>query len=101
MEDDINYLFVTCGQGLEPLLVHEMTEMGFTDVREGFRGVYVYNDSFNAIYRINYCSRIGGRVLLPIKKFRCFDQKALYKGGRSINWTQYIPRGKTFLSMLM
>lgn len=96
MEDDINYLFVTCGQGLEPLLVHEMTEMGFTDVREGFRGVYVYNDSFNAIYRINYCSRIGGRVLLPIKKFRCFDQKALYKGGRSINWTQYIPRGKTF-----
>lgn len=96
MQNEINYLFVTCGQGLEPLLLHELAELGFKDARESFRGVYVHDNSFNAIFRINYCSRLGGRVLLPIAKFRCFDQKALYKGGRSIDWTLYIPPGKTF-----
>lgn len=96
MLTDINYLFVTCGQNLEPLLLQELSELGFSDVREGFRGVYVNDHSYQAIFRINYCSRIGGRVLLPLSKFRCFDQKALYKGGRAIDWTQYIPTGKTF-----
>ena len=96
MRDDINYLFVTCGQGLEQLLLQELAELGFPDTRESFRGVYVYNHSSDAIYRINYCSRIAGRVLLPITLFRCYDQKALYKGGRSVNWPHYIPPGKTF-----
>lgn len=96
MQNDINYLFVTCGQGLEQLLIHELAELGLTDVREGFRGIYVYDKTFEAIFRINYCSRIGGRVLLPLTKFRCFDQKALYKGGGNVDWSLYIPNGKTF-----
>lgn len=96
MQKEIDYLFVTCGQGLEPLLVNELAELGFQDTRESFRGVYVYDNSFNAILRINYCSRLASRVLLPIKAFRCFDQKALYKGGRSTDWPSYISPGKTF-----
>ena len=96
MQDDINYLFVTCGQDLEPLLVEELAALGFTNTRQGFRGVYVHDNSYNAIFRINYCSRISGRVLLPIAKFRCYDQKALYRGGMSVDWSQYIPQGKTF-----
>lgn len=95
MQDDINYLFVTCGQGLEQLLIQELAELGFTDVREGFRGVYVHDNSMNAIYRINYCSRLGGRVLMPLTKFRCFDQKALYRNGRDVEWLKYIPKPKT------
>lgn len=91
-----DYLFVTCGQGLEPLLLQEMSEFGLTDAREGFRGVFVNDRSLNAIFRINYCSRLAGRVLLPISKFRCFDQKALYRGGREVDWSQYIPTAKTF-----
>jgi putative N6-adenine-specific DNA methylase len=96
LNDDINYLFVTCGQDLEQLLIEELNDLGFYDVRPGFRGVFVNDNSMNAIYRINYCSRIAGRVLLPILKFRCFDQKALYMRGRSINWRAYLPSGKTF-----
>lgn len=96
MKNDINFLFVTCGQGLEQLLVEELAELGFTDTNASFRGAYVYNNSNHAIFRINYGSRIAGRVLLPVIKFRCFDQKALYKGGSSIDWSLYIPPGKTF-----
>lgn len=96
MDTDLNYLFITCGQGIEPLLTHELAELGFTDVRESYCGVYLYDPSFHAIFRINYCSRLAGRVLLPIAKFRCFDQKALYRGGRNIDWSIYIPSGKTF-----
>lgn len=96
MRNEIDYLFVTCSQGIEPLLIQELAELGFTDVRESYRGVYVYDKSFNAIFRINYGSRLGGRVLLPIEAFRCFDQKALYKGGRAVDWSLYLPPGKTF-----
>lgn len=96
MQDEINHLFITCGEGLEPLLIQELAELGFNDVREGFRGVYVFDKSFNAIFRINYCSRIAGRVLLPLVQFRCFDQKGLYKGTSQVDWLKYIPKGKNF-----
>lgn len=96
MQDEINHLFITCGEGLEPLLIQELAELGFNDVREGFRGVYVFDKSFNAIFRINYCSRIAGRVLLPLTQFRCFDQKGLYRGASEVDWLKFIPKGKNF-----
>jgi putative N6-adenine-specific DNA methylase len=89
-------LFVTCGQGLEPLLVDELTQMGFERITAGFRGVYVADTSLEAIYQINYCSRIASRVLLPLHRFRCHDRQMLYRGAETINWLQYIPAGKTF-----
>ncbi|KIC75873.1 Ribosomal RNA large subunit methyltransferase K/L [Neochlamydia sp. TUME1] len=96
MLENPNHLFVTCGQGLESLLIQELAELGFTQVREGFRGVYVFDKSFPAIFRLNYCSRIAGRVLLPLAQFPCYDQKGLYKGGSSIDWLKYLPSGKNF-----
>src|ERR1700733_9136327 len=88
-------LFVTCGGGLEPLLVAELAAMGYQDTRAGFRGVTVRSITPEAIYRINYCSRIGGRVLLPLKNFRCQDKKSLYDAAMEIEWQRYVPKGKT------
>lgn len=95
MNQEVRKLFVTCSQGLEPLLVEELKEMGYGSIREGFRGVYVEISSIEAIYRINYLSRLGGRVLLPLKDFRCFNQNDLYKAAYEIDWSQYIAPGKT------
>ncbi len=89
-------LFVTCGHGLEPLLHEELTELGFANVSEGYRGVYVEDSSFESIYRINYCSRIAGRVLLPIKQFRCYDRDTLYRQALEVDWLRYIGKGRTF-----
>jgi putative N6-adenine-specific DNA methylase len=96
VEQTKNDLFVTCAQGLEPLLEQELNEMGFTQITLGYRGVYVAYTSPEQIYRINYCSRIAGRVLLPLARFRCRDRSALTKGLASIDWLRYIPNNKTF-----
>lgn len=95
-KSDKNDLFVSCSQGLEPLLAEEMSELGFAQVTPGYRGVYVGDYSMEAIYRINYCSRLASRVLLPISRFRCRDKHSLYKGIAGIDWLRYIPKGKTF-----
>ncbi len=88
-------LFVTCANKLEPFLTQELTQMGFSQLVPGFRGVHVKNVFFDAIYRINYLSRIGGRVLLPLAHFRCYDAKALYEGAYAIDWLKFISPSKT------
>ena len=91
-----NELFITCSNGIEPLLVEELAEMGFTETVAGYRGVYVVVHGFEAVYKINYRSRLASRVLLPLVRFKCYDRKTLYKYADSINWLDYIPPGKTF-----
>jgi putative N6-adenine-specific DNA methylase len=89
-------LFVTCGTGIEPLLLAELQDLGFGHCRVGFRGVYVDNAHMSDIFHINYCSRLAGRVLLPLVRFRCRDKAALYRAVSSINWRRYFRRGTTF-----
>lgn len=89
-------LFVSCPQGIENLLIEELAEMGFTKCHAGFRGVYVDESSMEAIYRINYCSRLATRVLLPLVQFRCRDKQALYSAVSEINWRRYLRKGMTF-----
>lgn len=88
-------LFVTCGQGIEPLLIEELASLGYPQTVTGYRGVKVQNADMDAIYRINYQSRLAGRVFMPLANFRCRDAKALYKAAMDINWLEYIPEGKT------
>lgn len=89
-------LFVSCSQGMEELVAEELAEMGFSGITLGFRGVYVPDSSMEAVYRINYCSRIAGRVLLPITQFRCRNRQQLYDGIASIHWQPFVSLGKTF-----
>lgn len=95
MEEKIN-LFVTCAQDLELILEDELRALGYPSIKPGFRGVYVDDVSMEAVYRINYLSRIAGRVLLPLSRFRCYNRETLYKSARAIDWMAYIPKGKTF-----
>lgn len=89
-------LFITCSQGLEELLCHELAQFGYTDSRPGYRGVYLNVPAFDAIYRINYCSRIASRVLLPLKRFKCYDADSLYREASSINWSRFFLKKETF-----
>lgn len=92
-------LFVSCGPGLETLLIDELSELGFNETSVGFCGVYVRPGSdlnlMKAIYAINYRSRIASRVLLPLHQFRCYDEKALYQGADKIEWSRYLRPGQT------
>lgn len=84
-------LFVTCSQGLEPLLIEELAELGIA-ASHGFRGVYVKEWTVETIYRLNYLSRIASRVLFPIARFPCRNREDLYKEVMQIDW------GRAFIS---
>lgn len=88
-------LFVSCPPKLEPLLLEELNELGFSNCRIGFQGIFVDDMSMEAIYRINYSSRLASRVLLPLKQFRCRDKLALYKAVSEIEWAKYLKKGMT------
>lgn len=89
-------IFVTCSQGIEPLLTEELASLGFPRIRMGYRGVYVPMEKFEDIYRINYCSRLASRVLLPLIAFSCENVNDLYNSSSKIPWTRFLPPGKTF-----
>jgi putative N6-adenine-specific DNA methylase len=92
-------LFVTCSQGLEPLLIEELSELGI-EASHGFRGVYVKDWTLETIYRLNYLSRIASRVLFPISRFTCRGREDLYKEAMQIDWSRaFVTNGditKTF-----
>lgn len=89
-------LFVSCAPLLEPLLLEELKELGIEAGPIGYRGVFVEEWDWSTIYRINYASRLASRVLLPMNRFRCFDRRSLYRHASEIDWSLYIPEGKTF-----
>lgn len=88
-------LFVTCQETLEPLLVDELQELGFTEIEQAFCGVFV-PASIEAIYKINYLSRIGGRVLDPIASFPCRSKEELYAFVKELEIEKYLSLKKTF-----
>ncbi len=91
-------LFVTCGEEIESLLEKELEGFGCQKLKQSFRGVYVQTSSekiYEEIYKINYGSRLASRVLLPLKKFRCYNARSLYKEISEIDWSRFIPKGKT------
>jgi putative N6-adenine-specific DNA methylase len=87
-------IYISCGHGLEPLLIEELAELGYTDVEAGSSGVYATVDK-QGIYRINYESRIASRVLLPLLRFDCRGSKSLYDAMLEIDWQNYVRPGKT------
>jgi len=90
-------LFVSCAPALEPLLHRELQQLGFADAKAAYRGVYVpYRDVYDALFRINYCSRLATRVLLPLIRFRCQGRDDLYRIASAFAWEKYIPKGRTF-----
>lgn len=89
-------LFATCAQGMEPLLVQELGQFGYDNLRSGYRGVFIPMASFSDIYVINYSSRIAGRVLFPLTDFRCPNRYVLYQQASKVDWSLYLSNDKTF-----
>lgn len=96
MNDENIQLFVSCAPLLEPLLLDELRELGITSAQMGYRGVYISEWDWSTIYTINYASRLANRVLLPIKRFRCYDKRSLYRSVQEIDWSSYLKKDLTF-----
>lgn len=98
MNSDNLPLFATCAPALELLVIEELKSLGFpsSSLQAGYRGVFVYNWTFDDIYRINYASRLASRVLLPLLHFHVYDKKSLYRHAMEIDWTQFLKERDTF-----
>ena len=81
--------------GLEELATEELKELGGYGFQEAHRGVY-FNAEYKSMYKIVYNSRIATRVLAPLVQFKAFDDKALYGKSKSIKWTDFLDKDRTF-----
>ena len=89
-------LFISCQPSLEELLYEELTEMGINVIKVGFAGVSVEN-SLENVYKINYCSRLAGKVLLPIAAFTFSHSAVFVEQANIIDWSPWLNLETTFV----
>lgn len=87
--------FITCPLGVESLLLEELTRFGAQSCQESKGGVKFQGDLETA-YRACLWSRIGSRVLMPMKTFDASDANAIYAAGREIEWADLFFEEKSF-----
>ena len=81
--------------GLEPVLAQELTQLGANNVQIGRRMVSFSGDK-EMMYRANFQLHTAIRILKPIRHFKANSADDVYNEVQTIDWTEYIPEGKTF-----
>lgn len=82
--------------GFEEILAKEVQQLGGQDVQIGTRVVTFYGDK-GFMYKANLSLRTALKILKPIKGFKVFNEKGLYDGILSIDWSQYMNEKQTFV----
>jgi len=90
-----NSYFAQVANGLEEMAATEIENLGATKVNQRFRGLQFTADA-EAIYRINYGSRLLTRILAPLISFDCHSTKYLYKTAMGIPWEELFAPDQTF-----
>ena len=81
--------------GFEPILAKELRNLGASNVEEGVRNVSFEGDT-GFMYKANLCLRTALRVFRPIKTFRVFNEKDLYRHIYELDWAGIFDVEKTF-----
>lgn len=82
---DLN-LAATCAPGLEGLLAEELKGIGARGIRPG-SGAVLFEGDMETAYSACLWSRLSNRILLVLTTFKAPDEKALYEGVHSIDWS--------------
>jgi len=80
---------------MEPLCEAEFKELGAVETEITYRGVF-FTTGIQALYNINYNSRLCSRVLAPLVSFPCHTTEMLTKKARSIKWEDFLTVDQTF-----
>lgn len=98
----LNHYWITCADGLEPLLQEEIEQLG-TKVTERKAGRLIIEGTLEQAYRICMWSRLASRILLPIHTYELdFTHDArdvaeeLYEGAMSFDWSLVFAPQSTF-----
>lgn len=90
-----NSFFAQVPGMMETLCEEELIELGATNTKVAYRGVY-FDAVKEALYRINYTSRLVSRVLAPLITFQCHNTNILKKKAEEIKWEEFFSVDKTF-----
>ncbi|TDO99008.1 bifunctional 23S rRNA (guanine(2069)-N(7))-methyltransferase RlmK/23S rRNA (guanine(2445)-N(2))-methyltransferase RlmL [Marinomonas balearica] len=80
---------LTCPIGLENVLEKELHELGLTDTRLGEAQVKLTCD-LKGVYLACLWSRVATRVMMPLTHFNMDTADDLYKGVKSIEWSDHL-----------
>ena len=86
------YLAVT-SNGLENLLVEELTKLGVTDAKPVQAGVK-FTASNDLVYRCCLWSRLASRFVRVLAEFNCNDDMDLYLASSAVNWIGHFHSSK-------
>ena len=89
------YLAVT-SNGLENLLVDELTKLGISDAKPVQAGVR-FKASNEQIYRVCLWSRLASRFVRVLSEFTCNDDMDLYLASSAVNWVNQFHSSKKFV----
>lgn len=87
--------FAQVAPGFENITSDELRRLDAKKLREAYRGWYFEADS-EALYRVNYQSRLIARILAPLVTFDCHSDRYLYKTALKIDWSQFMTPKDTF-----
>jgi 23S rRNA (guanine2445-N2)-methyltransferase / 23S rRNA (guanine2069-N7)-methyltransferase len=93
--DALQPLFVTAPQGMEDLLLRELTALGAQACR-GTRAGVACEASLQVAYAICLGSRLANRVLLPLGTWEAPDTDALYAGAYALPWPDHLDAAGSF-----
>ena len=82
--------------GFEDVLAKEVQQLGGQDVQTGTR-VVTFSGDKGFMYKANLSLRTALKILKPIQWFKVFNDKSLYDGIYSIDWSQFMNEKQTFV----
>jgi putative N6-adenine-specific DNA methylase len=90
-----NQYFAQIAEGFDEISSDELKRLGATHLKPAYRGIHFEADQ-EALYRINYTSRLVVRVLAPLITFDCHSDKYLYQTAQKIDWSFFMAIDDTF-----
>ncbi len=86
----------TSPKGFEKLLAEELASFGVPQVRQ-LRGQVSFGGELADAYRACLWSRLASRILLVLARVGARDADALYEGVKSVDWSEHLAEGATFV----
>ena len=80
--------FAPCPRGLEHTFVDELIELGI-DAPAAVPGGVAFAAPLDAVYRVNYWSRIASRILLRVADGEYRSEEDIYQLARQVRWEDW------------
>lgn len=96
MTNQREMFFATCAPGVEQALHEEAKELALAKVERQVGGV-AFEGTLHDAMRANLWLRCAVRILMRVARFPADDDRKLYDGARSVDWTRFVAGDGSFV----